>query len=110
MSFLETADLAYAASFRARVKVGLVNCAGAVLQEDQDALSEAHADKRNTLAANVLRDPDSIVSAFIWPILANVSIAASGLDASDGDLLYQINAVWDNVAGVTRNDREVPAV
>lgn len=110
MSYLDTADLAYAASFRARVKVGLVNAAGAILEEDQDAMSPSQADKRNLLATNVLRDPDSIVSAFIWPILANVSIAASGLAATDGDLLYQITQVWDNVAGVTRNDREAPVV
>lgn len=105
MSYLNTSDLVRADSFRARVLVGLVNVAGTVLAENQTEMSTARAEKRTALANNVLRDPEPIVSAFIWPVVSNVTIAQKGLDSSDGELEYQITQVWDIVAGVTNADK-----
>ena len=112
MSFLNIADLANAASFRTRITIALVQAAGTVIGETQpDDRSDVWQDKRVELARNVLRDPVSIVGAFIWPVLTNGDVAAAGLDSPDQDILYVVNVLWDTVAGVTREDKTpvVPA-
>lgn len=109
MGFLETNDLAYAPSFRARVKVGIVKYAGVVLTEAKGSMTDAHYDKRTAYARDVLRDPESVVSSFIWPVLSNATIANEGLDTTDSSIEYQIGQVWDNLAGVTSADKTVQA-
>ena len=112
MSFLNTADLANAASFRTRITMALVKVAGYVIGEEQPAdRSDAWHDKRSDLARNVLRDPVAIVGAFIWPVLTNGTIIEKGLDSLDSDIEYVVNVLWDTVAGVSREDKApvVPA-
>ena len=105
MSYLTTRDLAFAQSFRTRVMVAIVDIAGDVLGEAQGSMTAIHYQKRSDLARNALRDPEPIVSAFIWPVLSNSVIANSGLDTPDGDLAFQVSAVWDAVAGVSAADK-----
>jgi len=104
MTYLNTADLADAASFRTRVKVAVVTAAANVVHEDPTGMSQSHADKRAVLARSILADPATYAALFVWPVVANVSIATSGLDSSDGDLAYQVSAVFDAMAGVTPQD------
>lgn len=107
MGFLETADLAAATSFRMRLMACIVKVAGTVQDEDQSNMAGPHGSKRLDLASSVMLDPAAKAPAFIWPVLSNQTIAAAGLDAADGDLEYQVNQVWDHVAGVTRFDKIV---
>jgi len=109
MGFLETSDLAMAASFRARVAVGITRAASSVLMEDQSEMIYARAEKRYQLATVALRDPVPRVDLFVWPILSNASIAEKGLDASDSDIEYQIGQIWDLVSGVTRAEMIKPS-
>jgi hypothetical protein len=104
MSFIAAADLAQAASFRTRVKMGTVKVAGTVLDEDTSTMPPAQRDKRLALAQQVLKDPDFTLGSFIYPVISNAVIASSGLDTTDADLEYQITTVWDDVAGVTHAD------
>lgn len=106
MSYIATADLANADSFRTRVKMAAVRVAGTVLGEDIAELGQMQAMKRLDLAQRVLRDPDAVLGSFIYPVVANPQIAAVGLEATDGDLEFQVATVWDAVAGVSIADRE----
>lgn len=108
MSYLNTADLAKAASFRARLVSGIVTEAGNVLNESQGTRSNAWEEKRVQLANNVLTDPENKAYAFVWPVLSNVYIAQAGLDAADADIATQIAAMWDTVAGVSTADKTAP--
>lgn len=107
MGFLETSDLANAVSFRLRLTSCIVKVAGTILAEDQNSMGKPQGDKRVELASAVMRAPETQVSAFIWPVLSNSTIAGAGLDAADGDIEYQVTQVWDQVAGVTRYDKIV---
>jgi hypothetical protein len=66
------------------------------------------ASKRYLLASDVFRDPENGVRRFIWPVVANPAIAQVGLDATDGDLEYQVAVTWDAVAGVQASELEPP--
>lgn len=104
MTYLNAADLADSASFKTRVKVAVVVAAANVVHEDRHSYGPQQADKRAVLARNILADPDQYARLFTWPVIANPSIAASGLDSSDGDLAYQVGAIFDAMAGVTPDD------
>jgi len=109
VSFINTADLADSASFKARVKVTVATVAVSVWAEDATGMSEQRHDKRLALARAVLASPQQYADLFVWPVLANVTIAQAGLDATDGDLQYQVGQVWDAMAGVTAADLQPPA-
>ena len=104
MSYINVNDLAESASFKVRVKVAIVTAAANVVHEDTSAFTPERRDKRNALARAILADPTSFAQTFVWPVVSNASIAASGLDASDGDLAYQVSAIFDAMAGVTAEE------
>ena len=108
MSYLNTYDLAQASSFRNRLTAAIVNRAGIVITESMDGLGPQQHAKRYGLAVQVLSDPETAMLRFVWPVLANPTIAGKGLDSTDGEIDYQIAQVWDALAGVTAADRETP--
>lgn len=101
MSFLTAADLAESRGFRTKVKVAVVNAAAAVVHEDITHFTPSRAEKRALLARSVLNDPERYGEIFVWPVVANQTIAAAGLDSPDGDIFFQVSATWDAMAGVT---------
>ena len=94
VALIETYDIAQASSFRHRLIACIVKTAGGILNE------ESPAEERVALAQAAVIDPNSIAERFVWPMLSNPSIAASGIQATDADLEYQCSQVWDIVAGV----------
>lgn len=101
MSYIDVSDLAEAVSFRTRVKVAIVKAAANIVHESPASYTPARAEKRAALARAILADPAAYTVLFVWPVVANVSIAANGLASSDGDLDYQVSAIFDAMAGVT---------
>ena len=108
MPFLHTYDLAQSVSFRRRLTPCIAKVAGIVLQTADTGKYSLDL-KRKELARTVLRDPELASNQFIWPVLSNVSIAGAGLDATDGDIEYQVGEIWNVVAGVNQNDIEAPS-
>jgi len=108
MSYLNTYDLAQASSFRNRLVSAIVSSAGFIMSESMDGLGPQQHAKRHGLAMEVLNAPEHMVQRFIWPVLANTTIAQKGLDTSDGELNFQIATVWDSLAGVTAQDKVIP--
>lgn len=108
MSFLNAADLAESRSFKTRVLMAVVNAAAAVVHEDTSGMSENRSEKRAVLARNVLNDPHRYAALFVWPVIANTTIAANGLDSPDGDLFFAVASNFDAMAGVTPQDMIKP--
>lgn len=96
-------DVANSNSFRQRLTPGIAQTAMQVLQESPGDKPFVYQ-KRRELAQRALRDPELVSNEFVWPVLSNAAIAAAGVSAPDGDLLYQISAIWSVVAGVTTDD------
>lgn len=96
-------DVAVANSFRQRLTPAVATSAMTVLQESPDDKPLVYK-KRRELAQRALRNPEQVSNEFVWPVLANAAIAAAGISAPDGDILYQITQVWSTVAGVTTDD------
>lgn len=107
MNLMTVADLSVAPSFKARLSAGIITVAGQILPAAQDEMPSAQYNKRYNLAGDVLRDPLGIADRFVWPVLANPAIQESGIAATDNDIIYQITAIWDAVAGVTAEDKAV---
>lgn len=104
MSFLNANDLAESRSFLIRVKIALVTAAANVVHEDRSPYSTERATKRNALARAILADPTAYAGTFVWGVVANSTIAQNGLDSPDGDLSYQVSAIFDAMAGVTAEE------
>lgn len=104
MSYISVNDLAESASFQTRVKVAIVKAAANVVHEDGSAMNPLRRDKRAALARGILLDPATHARLFVWPVVANTQIAAEGLDSPDGDLDYQVSAIFDAMAGVTSEE------
>lgn len=108
MSFLNIADLAEANSFKRRMHPAIAKVAGTILTSQPTGRYNVDS-KRQTLARQALRDPSSVATAFVWAVLSNPVIAEKGLDATDGELEYQITVSWNTIAGVTVSDEAEPA-
>ena len=104
MAYIDAADLAEAASFKRRVAPALVDVAAEVLTGGSGIKPAVQA-KKYELALNVIRDPYVMVPAFIWPIIADATIAGKGLASTDAEIKARIALVWEYVAGVTAADR-----
>ena len=104
MSYLNANDLAESRTFLIRVKVALVTAAANVVHEDASGFTPARKDKRNALARAILADPNTYATSFVWGVVANSTIAQNGLDSPDGDIAYQVSAIFDAMAGVTSEE------
>lgn len=104
MSYINVNDLAEAESFKIRVKIAIVKAAANVVHEDGSGFSEGRRNKRNAMARGILLDPTTHAQLFVWGVVANPTIAANGLDSPDGDLDYQVSAIFDAMAGVTSDE------
>lgn len=102
-SYLNINELAASPTFRGRVQAALAVRAADVLTETGKPAPQAQ--KRTTLAQQVLGDPATRVNAFIWLVVTNNAVKAAGMDATDSDLEYVVDQAWDQVAGVTATDR-----
>lgn len=98
-TLLEAAALARYDPFRDRVLV-------AVVQAARDVSSEATSDNpdidrlRQALAVKVINQPEQYAERFAWAVIANPAIT---LAATDSDLQYTVNSVWNAVAGINTN-------
>jgi hypothetical protein len=103
VTYTDQATLAADQTFRDRVRVALATAATQVMGEAQNAYSDEHWGKRQGLAYEVLRAAASgmWLEAFVWGTVANAGITAQ---STDDNIQFQVNAVWDDLAGVRIND------
>ena len=104
MAYIDTADLAEAASFKRRLAVAVSNAAATVLTETPKPQA-AWAAKRYQYALDAIRDPYALTPAFVWAVVTDANIATKGITSTDAELLARCLAVWDYVAGVVAADK-----
>lgn len=101
MSYLAIHEVANSQSFRARCAVAVLKGASYVLGEDRTVIGQVKAEKRYQLALESVANPEARLSIWVWAMLANDTIQAKGMDATDDELLFQAVQAWNVVAGVT---------
>jgi hypothetical protein len=103
VAFTDQATLADDPAFRGRVRIAVATAAVQVMGEDKTAYSDVHFGKRQALAYEVLRSAASgiCLEMFVWATVQNAAITGSSLDS---DIQYQVNQVWDDLAGVRITD------
>lgn len=92
MGLFEQAELVKDEVFRARVQVAVVKAAVAVMAED-DA-TENHAN-RVAFAGYALINPEPVKWKMIWGVVTNGAVTEA---ASDGDIEFTVNSMWDGYA------------
>ena len=99
MAFADQAALADDAEFRSRVRVALATAASQVMGEDRTGYSDDHFGQRQSLAYQVLTTAagGAWLEAFVWGTVQNAAITGSSVDS---DIQFQVNAMWDDMAGV----------
>lgn len=96
MSLLDSAQLARHPGFRDRVLSATMLAAVQVAAEAPSG--DTRKDNlRATLATNVLNDPMGYVDRMTYAVVANPAVT---FEASDNDIQFSVNSVWDAVAGV----------
>jgi len=98
MAYTDQAALAADATFGGRVRVAMVTAAIQVAAEAQGSQDSAVYAKRQILAnAVLLNSGSSYLDVFAWAVAENAAITGSSVD---GDIQFQVNSVWNAVAGV----------
>lgn len=103
MAYTDQAALAGDGTFRDRVRVAVATAAVQIMGEAVDAYSDTQFGKRQALAYQALQDAAGgvVLEAFVWATVQNAAITGGSLDS---DIQFQVNAVWDDVAGVRITD------
>lgn len=94
MSNISQDNLARDAQFLQRVRVAMVSTAIAVQSELNTTPNHTN---RSNYAKLVLNSPDSYVLDFSEATVSNAAITAASLDS---DIQFQVNSVWNALAGV----------
>lgn len=108
MAYLDSSYLADADDFRRRVQIALLTAAKDVMVEDNTVASHA---ERVVFAKKVLGDPEAQTSDVVKVVVTNPAIDATenktGLGrytttASDSDIQFTINSLFNALAGVAK--------
>lgn len=75
MGYIDQHDLSQDAAFRKKIYIAMATAAINVAGESKGVMSDAKYSKRQTLATQVLRTPDSYVAVFAYAVVQNVAIA-----------------------------------
>lgn len=114
MAYIDSAILVNTSNFQERVKVAVVTSAKLISGEAIGSMTQAQTNKRQLLATTILAGGAWWISWF-YAIASNPTIASGGVSgdppvagASDGDIQFTVNEVWDDMAGVTTTDLVEP--
>ena len=97
MAFTDQYTLSQDAVFQGRVKVAMAKVAVAVVGEAKGAQDFRDWRKRHALGVAILNDPDSYVDKFVMATVTNAAITGA---SKDGDIEFQVTAVYPDIAGV----------
>ena len=102
MAFTDQHTLYLDATFRGRVKVALAKIATQIAGEDPTGMKGRKSRKRQALASHILNDPDGYLDRFALATVTNAAITGA---ATDGDIEFQLSAVFDDFAAVDFDER-----
>lgn len=98
MAYTDQAALAADATFRSRVRMAMTVAAVQIAAEAQGSQDAGIYGKRQALAnAVLLGSGGNYLEAFAWAVAENAAITSGSLDS---DIQFQVNSVWNALAGV----------
>lgn len=103
MAFTDQATLADTPAFQSRVQLAVVTAAVQIAAEEVsgDKDDEVYA-KRQVLANVVLTSAgQDLLAAFSWAVASNAAITSA---SADSDIQFEVNSVWNAIAGVRATD------
>jgi hypothetical protein len=101
MAFSTQYILSQDPAFQGKVQIAMHQAAVAVSGEERGDMTHQEWSKRAALAASVLRDPpETWVEQFSLAVAQNEAVDGQ----VDSDILFTVNAVWPDMAGVTGQD------
>lgn len=114
MALIDQYDLAHLPNFIKRVQVAIIAAAIDIQAEDEsnltapagfatageaaDATKQRLHDLRSKLAYRVLNGPTSYAAIFAQGVATNATVAAAGEAATDNDIQFVVNSLWDAFA------------
>ena len=98
MAYTDQATLAADATFRSRVRVAMITAGVQIAAEAKGAQDSTVYQKRQALVADVLPGGGAaMLDAFTWAVTSNAAIVTG---SADGDIQFQVNSVWNALAGI----------
>jgi hypothetical protein len=94
MAYVDIANASRSTIFRDKLMVAIAKAAGDILNEDP--ITPNHT-ARKLLATKALQYPTPIVERAIWVVLQNPVVQAAGENATDNDIQFVVNSVWDQL-------------
>ena len=88
--------------FRGKITACIAKVASTIAGEAKGVNTEIQWRKRGELAADVLRNPSGWLDQFA--IATPATNATIDTSSTDGDIEFQVTAIWDDMAGVTGED------
>jgi len=108
MSLQQQADVAADPLFQGRVRMSTYRAADAVVGEDwvTAGYSQAKADKRHQLGVTILGGSKGAMQSFFNSVAAQIGDVADQSSIVDATIDTTVDAVWDDVAGVTFTENQ----
>lgn len=104
MAAIDDYNIATDPTFLNRVEALLIESVKDVVGEDTSGMNTSKASKRHDHGTRVLRDPSPWRDQYSIAVATNPSITSTS--ASDADIKFTINSVFDDFAGVTYDENQ----
>lgn len=104
MALSDIATLADNPAFKTRIKGAMITSAVSIVGEAITDNKQILLDKRHILGVEILNSPDSKLAAFSYAVASNPTVLAAGLSATDGDIEFTVNSVFNDIAGVKNEE------
>jgi|GEM_PF-4401000 len=108
MSLQQQLNVSQDTTFQGRVRMSAFRAADAVVAEDRQTLGygEAKATKRHLLGVTVLSGNHTILVSFYSSVAAQIGDVDDQADLTDVQIDTAVDAVWDDIAGVTYEENQ----
>lgn len=107
MAYVDQDEYPQSATFQKKIRVAMIKAALAVVGEDQSGMVAAGAAKRHELGVNILNDPAAYEMRFRQAVAADPGGAGVSPASSDNDILFTVNSVFNDIAGLTLEEATV---
>lgn len=101
MAYTDQATLANNSTFISRVQVAMMTAAIQIGAESEGSDATVENKRQQLVAKVVVGGGVNTITMFVWAVVTNAVITSSSLDS---DIQFQVNSVWNTLAGVMPSD------
>lgn len=102
MAYVDQYDLTQDTIFKKKVRVAMFTAAVDVLGEDKGTMDFHEWSRRHQLGKRIFAESDAFLQQFLDAVTTNAAITSS---STDSDIQYQVNQVYNDVAGVGQHQK-----